>query len=237
MLLKREDRRISIIGGLVLVALTLAAGISVYVVMQRQAESILSRSLEASLQNKKHLFESQIDQGIASTRAVTTRLFPIQNLQLLDADPGNTKAQQEMQRIAQSFLLTGFAAMSFYDAQGNEVAHAGHFSQNLELRIPLSGKDHVFLLWDGQFILHAGMDMLDQQGSRIGIVMTETNLPLLTRAFLEVKPVGKTGEIAVCAPMELEKDMQCFMSRASGLEFKRQQRFVQGRALPMNYAL
>ena len=235
MFLKNEDRRISIIGGLVLVALTLAAGMSVYVVMLRQAESILSRSLEASLQNKVHLFESQIDQGMASTRAVTTRLFPIQNLQLLDVEPGNATGRHELQRIAQSFLLTGFTGMSFCDARGNEVARAGRFSKNLELRIPLSANNRVFLLWDGQFILHASMDILDQQGRRIGIVMTETNLPLLSHALLEVRSIGRTGEIAVCAP--LEKDMQCFMSRVSGKEFKRLHRVVQGKALPMNYAL
>ncbi len=235
MLLKREDRRISIIGGLVLVALTLAAGISVYVVMQRQAESILSRSLEASLQNKVLLFESQIDQGMVRTRAVTTRPFLIQSLQLLDAEPGNARGRHELQRIAQSFLLTGFTGMSFYDARGNEVARAGHFSQNLEARVPLNANNRVFLLWDGQFILHASMDVLDQQGRRIGIVMTETNQPLLTRALLEARAIGKTGEIAVCAP--LEKDMQCFLSRFSGKEFKRLHRVVEGKALPMHYAL
>ena len=235
MLLKREDRRISIIGGLVLVALTLAAGISVYVVMQRQAESILSHSLELSLQDKIHLFESQIDQGMASTRAVTTRLFPIQNLQLLAAEPDNAAARKELQRIAQSFLLTGFSGISFYDARGNEVARAGRFSNTQELRIPLSADNRTFLLWNGQFILHASMDVLDQQGRSIGIVMTETSLPLLTRVLLEVKPTGKTGEIAVCAP--LEQDMQCFISRVSGNEFKRLQRLVEGKALPMHYAL
>ncbi len=235
LLLKREDRRISIIGGLVLVALTLAAGISVYVVMQRQAESILSRSLEASLQNKVLLFESQIDQGMVRTRAVTTRPFLIQSLQLLDAEPGNAKGLYDLQRIAQSFLPTGFTGMFFYDARGNEVARAGHFSQNLEQRIPLSADHRVFLLWDGRFILHAGMDVLDQQGRRIGIVMAETDQPLLTRALLEVRTIGKSGEIGMCAP--LEKGMQCFMSSISGKEFGRQHRAVQGKALPMHYAL
>ena len=49
--LKRQDHRISVIGGFILAVLTLAAGISVFVVMQRQAESLLSKSLEASLQS------------------------------------------------------------------------------------------------------------------------------------------------------------------------------------------
>ena len=232
---KREDRRISIFGGLVLVALTLAAGFSVFLVMKRQAESILGRSLEASLQSKVHFLEGQIDRGVSSTRAVTTRLFPIQNLQLLDAEPDNATARKELQRIAQSFLLTGLSGMSFLDARGSEVTRAGHFSQSLELSVPLSADKRVFLLWDGQFILHASMDMLDQNGRRVGIVITEAKLPLLNSVLLEVKPTGQTGEIAVCAPVE--QDMQCLLSRMSGQEFKRVQRMLQGKALPMHYAL
>ena len=59
MFLERQDRKVSIIGGLILVVLTLAAGTSVYVVMQRQAEFILTKSLAASLQSNVRLFESQ----------------------------------------------------------------------------------------------------------------------------------------------------------------------------------
>lgn len=59
MFLKRQDHRVrvrvrvrvSVIGGLILAGLTLATGVSVYVVMLRQAESLPGKSLEASLQN------------------------------------------------------------------------------------------------------------------------------------------------------------------------------------------
>ena len=125
--LKRQDQRVSFLGGIILAVLTLAAGISVYVVMQRQAESTLSNSLEASLQSNVRLFESQIDQALANTRAVTTRPFAIQNLQLLKSDPGNAIAPTELQRIAKSFLLAGFTAMSFYDVQGQRSGACGEF--------------------------------------------------------------------------------------------------------------
>ena len=134
MFLKLAKYRIDIIGGLILLALTLAAGISVYVVMQRQAESMLSKSLEASLQSNVRLFERQIDQALGNTRTVATRPFVIRNLQLLESDPGNAAVPAELQRIAKSFLPTGFTAMSYYDVRGNEVARAGQFSQTHDLR-------------------------------------------------------------------------------------------------------
>ena len=237
-LLKLEKHRINIIGGLILVVLTLVAGISVFVVVQRQMESLLSKSLEVALQSNMRLFESQIDQAMADMQAVTIRPYPILNLQLLESKPGNATGLAELQRIAKLSLLTGFTGMSFYDIRGHEVVRAGLFSQPPELRVPLKEKNRAFLLWDGQFFLHASMDILDQQGRRIGTVKMETSLPLLTRALADVASIGKTGDFAVCAPLEDdEKNMDCFPSRISGKVFKRFARAVEGKPLPMNYAL
>ena len=113
LLLKRQDRRISIIGALILVALTLAAGISVYVVMQRQAESLLSKSLGVSLQNNQRSFQNEIEQSLYGTQAEAKRPFAIQNLRLLASKPGNATAPADLQRIAQAALLTLFTGLSF----------------------------------------------------------------------------------------------------------------------------
>nr|MDP2191368.1 hypothetical protein [Rhodoferax sp.] len=70
MFLKRQDHRISIFGGLLFLMGTLATGISVFVVMQRQAESILSKSLEVSLQSNVRLFENRIDQALKDSQII-----------------------------------------------------------------------------------------------------------------------------------------------------------------------
>ena len=236
--IKHEDRRISIIGGLILAGLTLTAGISVYVVMQQQEESLLRKNLETALQSNERLFKSEMNQALSNTRSVTTRPYLIQTLQLLESEPNNAKVPVELQRSAKSFLQTGFTAFSFYDVGGHEVARAGHFSQQHDLRVPLKTKNRAFLLWDGQFILHASMDVLDEQGRRVGTVMTETDLPLLTDAFADMASIGKTGEFGVCVPLaDDEKNMDCFLSRTSGIEFKRLARVIEGKPLPMNHAL
>ena len=236
--LKRQDHRISVIGGFILAVLTLSAGISVFVVMQRQAESLLSKSLGVSLQSNVRLFENRIDQALARTLVVTTRLNPIKNLQLLTSEPGNATGLRELQRIAKSFLQTGFTAMSFYDVRGHEVARAGHFSQKHDLRVPLKTKHRTYLLWDGQFILQTSVDLLDQQGRRIGTVKTEANLPQPTHTFSDIASIGETGEFAVCTTLADDaENMDCFLSRISGKVFKRFARVVKGEPLPMNYAL
>jgi hypothetical protein len=61
--LTRDDRKISIIGGLLLMGLTLATGIAVYSVMRQQIKSTLGRGLDVALQGKARLFESQLEEG------------------------------------------------------------------------------------------------------------------------------------------------------------------------------
>lgn len=58
MFLKRQDRKIIILGGLLLLMGILAVGISVFVVMQRQVESLLSKNLASLLRSNARLFEA-----------------------------------------------------------------------------------------------------------------------------------------------------------------------------------
>lgn len=238
MFLKFEKHRINIIGGLILVVLTLTAGISVYVVMQRNAESLLSKGLVASLQSNVRLFESRIAQAVTNTQTVSSRPFMMQNLQLLASQPGDKTGVASLQEIAESFPPSTFTGLSFYDSRGYEVARAGHFSLAQELRVPLNTTPPAFLLWDGRFILHSNVDIFDQQGRHIGMVKTEAELPANTDAFADINSIGKTGEFAVCALLAGDAtNMDCFLSRVSGRVFKRVPIVIEGKQLPMNYAL
>ena len=191
MFLLREKYRIDITIALILVVLTLAAGISVYVVMQRQAESLLSKSLEVSLRSSVRLFESQIDHALNNTKTIATRPQLINKMQLLVASPKNANVLGELSKIATSFLPTGFTGITFYDASGHELARAGQFPLKSDLNVALKSNNPAALLWNGGFILRSRIDFLDQQGRRIGMVMTDTKLPLITEAFADIVTIGK----------------------------------------------
>ncbi len=230
-----ESHRISIIGGLILVTLTLASGIGVYAVMQRQVESILVRSLEASLQSGRRLFESEINAGVIDALTVSTRPFVILNLQQLKAESGNDASRHALQKIADSFLPAGLTGVSFYDTHNNEIARAGRLTKNPTLSVPLNTQAGARLLWDGQLILLVVRDVMDEKGIRIGIARTESALPQLTRTIAEAGTLGHTAELAVCAP--LAKDMQCFPLTRSQQVFPRMARTIGGQPLPMSHAL
>ncbi|MBW8365589.1 MAG: EAL domain-containing protein [Rhizobium sp.] len=230
-----ESHRIGLIGGLILIVLTLAAGLAVYALMQRQAESVLVKSLATALQNDRRLFESEISAGVTNALAVSTRPFVIHNLQLLQAKPGNDASRLALQQIADSFLPIGFTSVSFHDSHGQAIVHAGHPSKSPALSVPLNTQAKSHLLWDGQLILRVDREVMDEAGHLIGTARTESTLPRLTDAIAEAGVLGKTVELALCAP--LEKDMQCFPLTRSQHVFARLARTIGGQPLPMSHAL
>jgi len=230
-----ESHRIGLIGGLILIVLTLAAGLAVYALMQRQAESILVKSLATALQNDRRLFESEISAGVTNALAVSTRPFVIHNLQLLQAKPGNDASRLALQQIADSFLPIGFTSVSFHDSHGQAIVRAGHPSKSPALSVPLNTQATSHVLWDGQLILRVDHKVMDEKGHLIGTARTESTLPRLTDAIAEAGVLGKTVELALCAP--LEKDMQCFPLTRSQHVFARLARTIGGKPLPMSHAL
>ncbi|MBW8305716.1 MAG: EAL domain-containing protein [Thiobacillus sp.] len=231
----QKSHRIILTGGLILVALTLASGIAVYAVMQRQAESILVKSLETSLQSERRLFESEINAGVTNSLTVSTRPFVIHNLHLLKIQPGNAAGELALQRIADSFLPTGFVGVAFHDDHDTLIVQAGHLSEAPALSVPLDIQGGVRLLWDGQLVLQVIREVVDEAGTRIGTARTEAVLPQLIRAIFDAGTLGKTAELAVCAP--LEQDMQCFPLTLTQSGLPRLARSIEGRPLPMSHAL
>lgn len=238
MLLTHDNRKISIIGGLLLMGLTLTTGIAVYEVMRQQIESALGRGLDVALQGKGHLFESQIEKGLADTYAIITRPFLVQSIKQLNKYSGDINAEHDLQRNIDSLLLADFTAAIVYDVHGNKLSQVGHLSGNQAPSLPLNQYKNTFLLWNDQFILRTSVDVLDQDERRIGSITTEKPLPQLTRSFGEIRSIGETGVFILCAPPgESGHEMACLISQVDRVKFKHLSRGTGDEVLPMNYAL
>ncbi|MDP3707277.1 MAG: PAS domain S-box protein [Polaromonas sp.] len=134
----------------------------------------------------------------------------------------------------QSFLSTGLTAIALLDKDGRELAHAGSFAQKSALSVPLGLPGRVHLIWDGQLLLHAVVDM-KQAGLVVGQAITETALPVTTGALKDASLLGETGELVLCAPFGL--NMQCFPTTLNPGIFTLAKRSPQGVPLPMTHAL
>ncbi|GJL76686.1 ATP-binding protein [Nitrosomonas sp.] len=238
MFLTSDNHKIIIIGGLLLMSLTLITGAAVYSVMHQQIASSLGRGLAVALQGKGHLLESQIEKGLSDTRALAMRPFMIQSIQQLNAQPDSDSALSDLERNVHSLTQAGFSAVVVYDNQGNKLSAAGQFSENQSQSLLLNKKNDTFLIWDEEFILHTSKAIFDQDGQRIGSIATESALPQLTRSFNEIRTIGETGTFMLCAPPKDDNQkMACLISQVDGVKFKYLMRVVEGGVLPMDQAL
>ncbi len=236
MKLQKEDLRISLIGGVILVVLTLAAGVSTYLVMQREVESILKRNLSALLQNNARVFTQEIHQGIRESVTVATRPFVIDSLKAVDAHPGDIQARHNLQEIARSFLPVGFSVVKFVDTKGQTMARAGDF-RLLPFAARLEASQETFLLWKRQLLLQVLVPVRDGK-RRLGFVITQAHLSFMRKIRPVVRALGRTADLAVCAPLGTNQ-----MSCLPGTLYPRRyisrpiSQSVKDQFVPMHYAL
>lgn len=238
MTITKDDHRISIIGGLLLLGLTLTTGFTVYNAMRQQIETVLGRGLTGSLDGKALLFETRIEKGIEDTRALALRPFIIQFMQELNEDINNQAASSNLNRNINSLSQIGFSAVIVYDNNNNILSQVGSFSSNESPVISLIAERNAKLIWDNVFVLRVAVNVFNGD-KKIGKIVTETKHPNLTRSFMDIQSVGKSVEFLICAEMpDKHHILTCLIRNSSSVRFtyldissKEQQTTPKGMAL------
>ncbi len=238
--INQDDRRIRIISGLTLIILILSAGFSVYRVMHSQIEEMAAAGLKVALENKVKLIENQITNSVSNTKALSTRIFLTQSLEKIYVDDFNDEGIAGLIKSVDKILTTHFIGIKIHDVQGNLILSSGTDSINPYLAVELNTDPDIRtdLLWDGQFIVRNSIQLEDENNKPIGRIITEESMPDLTRIFKEAALIGKTGDFLLCAPVkESDLEMDCFLRGFDGNQFKRMQRIVHNKPLPIHFAL
>ncbi len=226
--------RILLVAALVLLVTTILSGLTVFLLMKRHTENLLSKNLLSSLYNKVDVADSEIRHGTTATMTVATRPFLIEQIQRADTPAGSAAALRALDRGARSFLSSGFSAIALYGRDGRQLAQAGAFARRPGLAVPLDLAGDVQLLWNGGFLLRTDVAIMRGE-HRIGKVITEMPLPTITGMFKDAGSLGKSGELGLCAPTDA--GMQCFPTTLNPRAFTLGTRSASGEKLPMAYAL
>lgn len=235
---KLSELRISLMGFLILTVVTVVTGLTVYVVTQRQAELLLNKSLQVTLQNGAHQLNNQIQGGLEEAGMIATRPSVVDNLKRLDADPEDSGSLENLNRIALSFISHGFTGVTFFTSHGQPVAKAGRLATKEKFCFFLNDRHTAYLLRDGHFILHVVADMHDDSGRRVGSVETEAHLPIVSASFSNMLSIGKTSEVALCSSLTgTPGEMDCILDTTTQRHFRRLPRTMNNEDLPANYAL
>ncbi|OQW40896.1 MAG: diguanylate cyclase [Proteobacteria bacterium SG_bin4] len=229
-----------VISGLTLTTLIILTGLSVYTVMQRQIESMTATGLKATLENTVKLIENQITHSVANTRAISTRIFLTQSLEKIYSDESKSEGIAGLRESAEKILTTHFSSISIYDANDNLMITDGNVAQRATLPVELNAHPdvHTLLFWNQGFVLQNSIRLFNQDRQLIGRITTEEPLPDLTRIFTEAPLIGETGDFLLCAPVANNRlEMDCFFRAFDGNQFKRIQRIMNNKPLPIHYAL
>lgn len=225
--------RISLVAGTILIVVALLVGATVFIIMQRHAEALLSKSLQSSLQSRVQQTETEIRAVVDKTELIATRPLLIELLQLAEKRPGDAAVRKKLDVATFSFLQTGFTAIALYGSNGHEMTQAGIFTRHPELAVPLKLPGQVQLMWAGQLILRSSVE-IKKEGRVVGRIMAEATLPFTLKALRNANNLGETGEQALCAP--LGSNMQCFPTTLNPNIFMPAQRTPEGVRLPMTHA-
>jgi diguanylate cyclase (GGDEF)-like protein/PAS domain S-box-containing protein len=197
-LITSEDNRISLAGTAAVATSIAAAGIAVFWLMQANMERVLAQAFALSLRSRQLMVSDAIARSVLATRAVAER----PNIRRLyvapSADAADPNHPAFLSEVANSLLQSGFSAFAFYGLDGRELARAGEFIHNSELRLTVSAdKHHAEILWDGKMALQDRADVVEA-GRRVGEVRALHRLPELDQAIADAADLGKTAEFAVC---------------------------------------
>lgn len=240
MFISHDERKISLIGGLILTVLTLTAGFSVFVIMQKQTESLLSKSLEVALQNTVQLFEHQIKQGLNESHAIATHPPLINAFTQAHLSTDGNQNLSTLKQMGNMLVHDNLLGIIVYDDGNNILLNKGNVSDHYALKVRLQTDEniHAFLLWNQQLILRTSQNILNQNQQKIGSIMMEQRLPSLTQIFTESRLIGETGDFMLCSALkDSDMEMDCFLRGVDGNEFKRVQRIISNKPLPMHHSL
>lgn len=227
--------KIILVAGAILVIVALFAGSTVFYVMQRHAEQLLSNSLRSSLQNRQELANSEIQRASEKIATIATRPLLIDQLERTNKQADDATALNALDRGMLSFISTGITAITLTNKDGRQVARAGNFVAHPDLTTTINSQyGPVQLLSADKLYLHAEFT-IHEAGQVIGRVVAETPLPIVSQMLKSAKNLGVTGELALCAPAGL--NMNCFPTTLKARAFSVPKRTPQGVALPMTHAL
>lgn len=230
-----DDKKISLISGVILLSIALSAGLVGFILMAKTTQAVLSDSLMISLEHRARAFEANVNQGFETARLAATR--PRFNILLAKhAQQGISETEfQEIQKILDDIIKnTPIKALIVYDGQGKVIGKRGQLIVNPPFMAPLTKLKGTQLLWKDVTVLRAHAHVMPK-GDSVGLLVADIPLPKVDELFRDFAGFGESGSMGVCAAKG--GGILCLPSRGNGYKIKVIPRTFEGIPVPMSFAL
>jgi len=195
---QREDLRVGLLGGGLMVFVGLVGGLGTFALLQEQTESVLRNSLRLSFQSRHDLLVSEIPILIKATRDFANRPGIQRELTRLRVDPGDRSALQFIEAALNRHADAGPVGGRLYDARGRLLASVGP-AHDAVLELPLQQVGNAALIWNGQSVNLRVVQLIRSNGIPLGRVELLYALPVLTHMLAGVQEANQSSEMQLCA--------------------------------------
>lgn len=197
----REDLRVELLGGALMVFVGLVGGLSAFTLLQEQTESLLRNGLRLAFNSRQDLLASEIPTLVAATRSFANRPGIQRDLARLHANPGERAARQSLEAALDSHVGAQTVSGRLFDSRGRLVASDGSLP-NASLVLPLRQMGDAALVWDGASASLRTAQPILARGIRVGRIELTYALPAVTHMLNDVIQIGNSGEMQLCAMPE-----------------------------------
>lgn len=228
---RREDSKISLIGGLIMMGFGLAISLVVIGLFLNHVEELLTTHLNNRLASDASRLEDAVTQRVDTLTTARWRL-PL-SIEKFSSNRPTLMEQVLLDQALDGMLSSQVTAVALYNRKGILLSQQGAFASNVEFEVPLKIKYPATLLWKDKFVLRLLLPA-KEAGRVVGSYLIDTPLPLLNKLLTDIEYLGKSAEPAICAPYG--SNMQCAPTRLTSRVIKIPRHF-KGQPLPMSYAL
>jgi diguanylate cyclase (GGDEF)-like protein/PAS domain S-box-containing protein len=210
---QREDLRVGLLGGGLMVFVGLVGGLVAFALMQAQLESVLRNGLRLSFQSDHDLIAAEITSRVQATREFANRPGVQHELTRLRADPDNRAARLYIGIALSRHVSVESSGTRVFDARGQQIASAGlAMVGSARLVLPLLQlPGDVAIHWDGQAAsLQITQPILDHD-QRLGRIESYYTLPAITHMLQDVQVLGTSSEMQLC--VRHDKAIRCLPMR------------------------
>jgi diguanylate cyclase (GGDEF)-like protein/PAS domain S-box-containing protein len=206
---QREDLRVGLLGGGLMVFVGLVGGLVAFTLLQEQTETVLRNGLRLSFNSRQDLLAAEIPILVRASRNLANRSDVQRALLRLRANPGERAARQSLETALDNHAGAGSSSARLFDARGRLLASVGP-GPGEERVLPLQPAEAA-ITWDGQTAGLRIVHPVAQRGPQAGTIEFRYALPAVTRMLQDVQALGATGETLLCA--RVEQAIRCLPTR------------------------
>ena len=194
----REDLRVELLGGALMIFVGLVGGLSAFTLLQQQTESVLRNGLRLAFNSRQDFLASEIPILVEATRNFASRPGIQRDLARLRAHPDARATREALAAALASHMGTLSIGGRLFDSRGRLVASGGTFPDAGPV-LPLRLKGDAALVWnDGSVTLRTAQPIV-ARGIPIGRIELDYALSVVGHMLNDVSQIGNSGEMQLCA--------------------------------------